>query len=79
MIEIMRTNDIVLISAVQAALDEVDVPFFIADSHMSVLEGSLGFLPRRVLVLDEDVAQARRILVGAGFGEHLLREGGSPA
>ena len=79
MIEIMRTNDIVLISAIQAALDEVDVPFFIADSHMSVLEGSLGFLPRRVLVLQEDVAQARTILAGAGIGEHLLREGGSPA
>lgn len=75
MIEIMRTNDSVLISAVEAALDEVDVPFFIADSHMSVLEGSLGFLPRRVLVLDEDVAHARRILTGAGFGDHLLREG----
>ena len=78
MIEIMRTNDIVNISAVQAALDEVDVPFFIADSHMSVLEGSLGFLPRRVMVLDEDVAEARRVLTGCGFGEHLLREGGSP-
>ena len=79
MIEIMRTNDIVLISAVQAALDEIEIPFFVADSHMSALEGSLGFLPRRVLVLEEDVAEARRSLILCGLGDHLLPEGGSAA
>ena len=78
MIEIMRTNDIVLISAVQAALDEIEIPFFVADSHMSALEGSLGFLPRRVLVLEEDAAEARRSLIQCGLGDHLLLEGESP-
>ena len=50
MIELLRTNDIVLISAIEALLREAGVYFFVADQNMSVLEGSLGFLPRRVCV-----------------------------
>ena len=51
------------------------------DNEMVVVpsQRNRAILPRRVLVLQEDVAQARTILAGAGFGEHLLREGGSPA
>ncbi len=72
MIEIMRTNDPVLISFVEATLAGAGMHFFVADGYTSVMEGSLGFLPRRILVEEERADQARRLLVAAGL-EHELR------
>ena len=71
--ELLRTNDLVLISLVEAILREGGVRFFVADTHMSALEGSTGFLPRRVLVDESQFAQARRLLTEAGL-EHELRD-----
>ncbi|MBX9739038.1 MAG: DUF2007 domain-containing protein [Beijerinckiaceae bacterium] len=68
MIELFRTNDLVLISAVEALLSSAGIGYFVADGHMSALEGSLGFLPRRVLVERDRLAQARRLLTDADFG-----------
>ena len=68
MVELFRTNDLVLISAVEALLRSADIGVFVADTHMSALEGSLGFLPRRVLVERDRLAQARRLVADAGFG-----------
>ncbi len=72
--EILRTNDPVLLTAVEAILQGEGVGFFVADRHMSVLEGSVGFLPRRVLVVDEDEAHARAALRDAGLGAELVEE-----
>lgn len=69
--ELLRTNDIVLISAVEAILREEGIGFFVADQHMSVLEGSVGFLQRRVLVVDDEFDEARSILTEAGLGGEL--------
>jgi len=69
--ELIRTNDAVLISAVQALLDGASIKYVVLDQNMSVLEGSLGVLPRRVLVADEYLAGARRILQDAGLGHEL--------
>jgi hypothetical protein len=71
MVELLRTNDLVLISAVRAMLAESDVVVVIADEHMSALEGSVGFLPRRLLVRADDLPRARRLLIGAGLGGEL--------
>ncbi len=71
MVELIRTNDLVLISLVEAILAEARIGFFIADQHMSAVEGSLGFLPRRILVPEDEAAQARRILLEAGLGGEL--------
>lgn len=69
--EIVRTNDVVLISAIEALFKSANIPYFIADQHMSVMDGSLGFLPRRVLV-DEDYSErAKRLLTDAGLGNTL--------
>lgn len=65
--ELMRTNDIVLISFVETLLRDADIDFFVADENMSILEGSLGILPRRVMVVDDDFAQAGRVLSDAGI------------
>ena len=74
--ELVRTNNAVLISAVQALLDGADIPHDVLDQYMSVLEGSLGVLPRRLLVSDDDLAEARQLLEEAGLG-HELRPDGS--
>lgn len=71
MIELLRTNDLVLISAVEAILAEIGIDVFVADAFMSAVEGSLGFLPRRVLVPSEFVEEAREALEAAGLAAEL--------
>ena len=71
MIELLRTNDIVLISLVEAILSEHRIRYFVADQHMSALEGSTGFLPRRLMVAADEAGRARRLMRDAGLGEEL--------
>jgi hypothetical protein len=69
--EVLRTNDMVLVSFVGSLLDEAGIPHLVLDNHMSVVEGSLGILARRVLVGDDFIPTARRILAENGLREHL--------
>ena len=69
MIELMRTNDAVLISFVEALLRDAGIAFFVADSNMSVVEGSLGILPRRIMVRNDSIAKAKHLLADAGIAE----------
>jgi hypothetical protein len=71
LIELLRTNDLVLISRVEAILTDSGIAIFLADQHMSALEGSLSFLPRRVLVAADAEARARKALTEAGLGPEL--------
>jgi hypothetical protein len=75
--EIVRTNDAVLVSAIEALLTGAAIPHMVLDTNMSVLEGSLGILPRRVLVASDYAMAARRLLEDAGFGHELRPDGGS--
>ena len=69
--ELVRTNDAVLISAIEALLNSADIGHMVVDQNMSVLEGSIGIFPRRILVEDDQVNTARRLLEDAGFGNEL--------
>ncbi|MGH6714647.1 MAG: DUF2007 domain-containing protein [Bradyrhizobium sp.] len=69
--ELVRTNDIVLVSAIGALLDGANIHHLVLDQNMSIIEGSLGILPQRILVRDEDNRAARRILVDAGLSHEL--------
>lgn len=71
MTELLRTNDAVLISAVEALLKGASIEHFVADQNMSVLEGSIGALPRRVLVVTEHISRARKLLADAGLADVL--------
>ena len=71
MIELLRTNDIVLIGFAQSLMEEARIPVLVADNHISVLEGSIGAFPRRLLVPEDWAAQARRVLVDAGLAAEL--------
>lgn len=72
--EIVRTNDAVLVSAIDALFKSAHIDHMVLDQNMSVLEGSLGVLPRRILVADELELRARRLLEDAGLGHELRPE-----
>jgi hypothetical protein len=72
--ELLRTNDPVLLSYVSALLEGASIDFMVADLNMSVLEGSIGALPQRVLVDSERLTQAREILTEAGIGHVISRD-----
>jgi tRNA1(Val) A37 N6-methylase TrmN6 len=69
--ELVRTNNAVLITAIEALLKSADIPHMVLDQHMSVLEGSLGMLPRRIVVDQEYWEIARQLLEDAGLAHEL--------
>lgn len=69
--ELIRTNDLVLISFVEVLLRDAGIAHLVVDQNMSVIEGSLGVLPRRVLVDSDSTAAARRLLEDAGVGAEI--------
>ncbi len=71
LVEIVRTNDIVLIGFLQSLLENANIPVLVADAHISALEGMIGAFPRRVLVPEDHAAQARRLIRDAGLSEEL--------
>lgn len=73
--ELLRTNDPVLISFVESLLREADITHMVADQNMSIMEGSIGMLPRRLLVHEDEITAARILLEEAGIGNELSREG----
>lgn len=74
MIELLRTNDPVVLSFVESLLRDAGIEFLVADRNMSVLEGSLGVLPRRVLVAEDSAGQAKELLRGPG----IVGDSGTP-
>lgn len=74
MIELVRTNDAVTISFVEALLRDAGIECLVADQNMSVLDGSIGILPRRILVLDDDLDEARELMTAAGIGDEIRRK-----
>lgn len=69
--ELIRSNDLVLLGAVEALLASADLDCLIADQHISALEGMIGAFPRRLLVREADRMRARALLIEAGFGGEL--------
>ena len=66
MIELLKTNDPVLISFVQATLADAGIEALVLDTHASILEGSASAIPRRIMVMDEDLETAKQILKTRG-------------
>ncbi|MDP9095107.1 MAG: DUF2007 domain-containing protein [Pseudomonadota bacterium] len=57
-----QTNDLVRLSFLAALLRDAGIECVLLDAHASAVEGSIGAIPRRLAVLEEDETQARRIL-----------------
>ncbi|MBI1262631.1 MAG: DUF2007 domain-containing protein [Rhizobiales bacterium] len=62
MIELIRTNDPVLLSFLEHLLGEAGIGFVVLDLYTSSVEGSLGMLPRRMMVAEDGFDAARLIL-----------------
>jgi hypothetical protein len=73
--ELVRTNDAVLITAIEALLKSAQIEHMVVDRNMSVLEGSIGIFPRRILVGEEQLDAARQLLEEAGFAGEIRRDG----
>ena len=73
---LLKTNDPVVISFVEALMKESEIDYLVLDQHMSIVEGSLGVIPRRILVKDEFHLSAQQILRDADLGHQLATEAG---
>jgi hypothetical protein len=73
--EVLRSNDAVLIGFAQSLLRDRGIHAFVADQHISTMEGSIGAFPRRLLVGEADLAAARRALEEAGLGQWIVGDG----
>jgi hypothetical protein len=60
--ELVRTNDAVRLSWLQAVLAEAGIDAVVLDNHTSVIEGSIGAIPRRLMVADTDHFRARAVM-----------------
>ena len=63
--ELLRTNDVVPLSWLQAVLADAGIDSVVLDTHTSILEGSIAAIPRRLMVADEDHGPARRLIDAA--------------
>ena len=71
MIELVRTNDAVVISFIEALMRDAGIVYLVADQNMSIVDGSLGILPRRILVEPGQADEARKILADAGIAHEI--------
>ena len=67
--ELLRTNDPVRLSWVQALLRASGIDSIVLDQHTSLMEGSIGAIPRRLMVATRDLARAREVLAAADRSE----------
>jgi hypothetical protein len=65
--ELLRSNDLALTAYVRALLDGAGIDSFELDVNMSVLEGSIGIFPRRLMVKACDYGRALRLMDDAGI------------
>ena len=67
--ELLRTNDVVRLSWLQALLGDSGIESLILDHHTSLVEGSIGVIPRRLVVAERDYKRACALLAAAGEDE----------
>lgn len=65
MVELVRTNDLVHLSWAEAMLRAAGIPCVLADAQVSAIEGSIGAIPRRLLVPASEIERARAVLAEA--------------
>jgi hypothetical protein len=64
--ELLRSNDAVRLSYVQAMLRGAGIDSVLLDQHTSIIEGSIGAIQRRIMVEDDDLDRARALLAESG-------------
>lgn len=66
--ELLRTNDLVRLSWVEALLREAGIETLVLDQHTSLIEGSIGAIQRRLMVDDRDLQRAQTLITEADTG-----------
>jgi hypothetical protein len=66
---LLQTTDPTVIAFAQALLQGEDIDSFVLDVHMSVFEGSIGILPRRLMVRERAWVEARSVIRANGIDE----------
>ncbi len=69
--EIIRSNDPILLGFAQVLLRDAGLEAVLMDQNMSILEGSIGILQRRLMVASHDFTQARRVLIDSDLGQWM--------
>ncbi|OUR79567.1 hypothetical protein A9Q83_03985 [Alphaproteobacteria bacterium 46_93_T64] len=69
MVELIRTNDLVLISYLVSVLEDEDIGAVVLDEHTSILEGSIGAIQKRIVVRETDLWAAKQIIRDLAPGE----------
>jgi Putative prokaryotic signal transducing protein len=67
--ELLRTNNPVQLSWLQALLNDAGIDSLVLDHYTSLVEGNIGAIPRRLMVGDRDFTRARELLAAAGEAE----------
>lgn len=71
---ILKTVNPVTLNFAQAVLKEAGIEYFVLDQNVSILDGSIGAIPRRLTVIDDDYHAAIRALELAELGHELYRD-----
>ena len=68
---IIATTDPVLLNYAETLLKSEGIPHFTLDQHQSLVDGSIGVIPRRLCVLEEDFGEAVEVLKSAELGHEI--------
>lgn len=74
---LLQTNNPVLLSYVQSLLSDAGIEAIVFDANISLVEGSIGVFPRRVMVHADDVGRARHVIWEAGLAGELVPGAGA--
>ena len=64
--ELLRTNDLVRLSYLEALLRGEGIELFIMDGHISAAEAGISLFPRRLMVRESEYDAACDLLLDAG-------------
>jgi len=70
---ILKTVNPATLNFAEAILKEARIESFIMDQNVSIIDGSIGIIPRRLMVIDEDYADAAKAMTDAGLGDEVYR------
>jgi hypothetical protein len=59
---VLKSTNPVVLNYAANVLQQEGIESVVFDTHASVMDGSMGFLPRRLMVLDEDFDRAQKLL-----------------
>ena len=71
---VLKTINPATLNFAEAILKDAEIPAFVMDQNMSLMDGSIGVIPRRLSVIDEDLTEAIAALEAAGLGNEVYRD-----